>query len=133
MKQNIIIRVDGGVYTGMGHITRCIAIAEILKKKFNVIFAIQNPDKHIIQTIRPVTKAIIALPKTKNFNTDQVNFVRHLNNDDIVILDGYNFKTGYQKAIKNKGCKLVCIDDLHAWHHVADVIINHAEGINENK
>src|SRR5205823_4199042 len=53
----------------------------------------------------------------------------NLNPTDIVVLDGYNFNTEYQQAIKNKGCKLVVIDDLHAWHQVADVVINHAEGI----
>ena len=33
--------------------------------------------------------------------------------------------TEYQRAIKAKGCKLVCIDDMHDKHYVADVVINH--------
>ena len=48
------------------------------------------------------------------------------------MLDGYNFKTDYQKTIKAVGCKLVCIDDLHGWHQFADVIINHAGGVDES-
>jgi len=51
-----------------------------------------------------------------------------LKGDEIVVLDNYFFTTDYQKAIKEKGCKLVCIDDMHDKHYVADVVINH--GIN---
>ncbi|MCS6796530.1 MAG: hypothetical protein NZ516_11295, partial [Raineya sp.] len=54
-----------------------------------------------------------------------------LTGKEIVVLDGYNFQTEYQKIIKNTGVKLVCIDDLHAWHFVADVVINHAGGVKE--
>ncbi|MEG1573903.1 MAG: UDP-2,4-diacetamido-2,4,6-trideoxy-beta-L-altropyranose hydrolase, partial [Bacteroidales bacterium] len=32
---------------------------------------------------------------------------------------------------KDKGCKLVCIDDMHDKHYVADVVINH--GLNDSK
>ena len=42
----------------------------------------------------------------------------------IVVLDGYHFDTNYQTKIKQKGCKLVCIDDLHDKHFVADIIIH---------
>ncbi len=43
----------------------------------------------------------------------------------IVVLDGYHFGTNYQKQIKLKGAKLVCIDDMHDKEFVADLIINH--------
>jgi spore coat polysaccharide biosynthesis predicted glycosyltransferase SpsG len=40
-------------------------------------------------------------------------------------LDNYFFTTDYQRAVKEKGCKLVCIDDMHDKHYVADIVINH--------
>jgi spore coat polysaccharide biosynthesis predicted glycosyltransferase SpsG len=40
-------------------------------------------------------------------------------------LDNYFFTTDYQRAVKAKGCKLVCIDDMHDKHYVADIVINH--------
>jgi spore coat polysaccharide biosynthesis predicted glycosyltransferase SpsG len=45
------------------------------------------------------------------------------------VLDGYSFDTEYQKQIKAKRCKLVCIDDMHDKEFYADLIINHAPGI----
>lgn len=129
MKPNIIIRADGDTSIGMGHIVRCIALADMLKNDFNIVFAIQKPVESVIKTIHTITQMIIHLPQTDDYTADAINFTTYLNTSDIVILDGYNFKTEYQKSIKNKGCKLVCIDDLHAWHQYADVVINHAEGI----
>lgn len=52
-----------------------------------------------------------------------------LKGDEIVITDGYWFGTNYQRAIKDKGCFLICIDDLMGQDYYADLIINHAPGI----
>lgn len=133
MKKNIIIRADGGSTIGMGHVVRCLALADMLKNDFEISFAIQEPNDKIKDLINSVTHSIICLPQTTDFLTDADNLVQQLKANDIVVLDGYNFKTEYQQAIKNKGCKLVAIDDLHAWHHVADVVINHADGVSNKE
>ena len=129
MKPNVLIRVDGSPSIGMGHVIRCIALAEMIKNEFRVIFVIQQPVVSITNLISAVTSNIICLPQTQNYKTDVLNFTKHLTTKDIVVLDGYNFTTDYQKRIKATGCKIISIDDLHAWHQVADVIINHADVI----
>lgn len=132
MKPKIVIRADGGTSIGMGHVIRCLALADMLKDDFTIFFAIQEPTESVIKTIHSVTETILHLPITPDYNQDSINFSGFLDTSDIVVLDGYNFKTDYQKRIKNKGCKLVVIDDLHSWHHLADAIINHAAGVNES-
>jgi UDP-2,4-diacetamido-2,4,6-trideoxy-beta-L-altropyranose hydrolase len=114
----------------MGHVIRCLALADMLKNDFTIVFAIQTPAESVIKTIHSVTETILHLPLTEDYSQDEKNFTDFLEPSDIIILDGYNFKTDYQKAIKKRGCKLVVIDDLHSWHHVADIIINHASGAN---
>ncbi|MEO5571431.1 MAG: UDP-2,4-diacetamido-2,4,6-trideoxy-beta-L-altropyranose hydrolase [Bacteroidia bacterium] len=131
-KRRVLFRSDGGTSIGMGHVSRCIALADMLKNKFNITFAIQETAESIFDTIQTVTNEIITLPQTNNYTEDSINFSQHLKADDIVVLDGYNFKTDYQKTIKEKKCKLICIDDLHAWHFVADAVINHAAGIDKS-
>ncbi len=59
--------------------------------------------------------------------THSADFLSHLQGDEIVVLDNYFFTTDYQLAIKQKGCRLVCIDDMHDKHYVADVVINHGQ------
>ena len=129
MKQAIIIRADGGTAIGMGHIVRCLALADMLTNDFEITFAVQNPTQSALAAIHSITTNIISLPATTNYTDDAQHFTTTLKSNEIVVLDGYHFKTEYQQAIKYKGCKLVAIDDLHSWHQLADVVINHAEGV----
>jgi UDP-2,4-diacetamido-2,4,6-trideoxy-beta-L-altropyranose hydrolase len=129
---NLIFRVDGGTHLGMGHVVRCLALAEMLKSNFTIVFAVQKTSESVLKTIQKVIDKLIILPQTDNYMEDSLNFSQHLNPDDIVILDGYNFKTDYQKTIKEKKAKLVCIDDLHQWHFTADAVINHADGVSRS-
>ena len=125
-KRTIIFRADGGTEIGMGHFIRSLALAEMLRNDFYCTFATRMPTEYQIAEIEKVCHQRISLPfDNKHFST----FLEHLNGDEIVVLDNYYFTTDYQQAIKNKGCKLVCIDDLHDKHYVADIVINHAEGI----
>ncbi len=124
-KRTIIFRADGGPTIGMGHFTRTLALAEMLNEQFHCVYVTQSPTEYQIQEIRKICHERIDLPKD---NSHFERFLLMLHGDEIVVLDNYYFTTEYQKAIKAKGCKLVCIDDLHDKHYVADIVINH--GIN---
>lgn len=56
----------------------------------------------------------------------------YISGDEIIVLDGYRFNTRYQSNVKQKGCHLVCIDDVHACHFLADIVINHAVGFDRD-
>ena len=128
-KRKIVFRADGGNLIGMGHFTRTLALAEMLSDQFECIFAIQNPSPVQIEEIERVCHSFIDLPLGKShFN----NFLDTLRGDEIVVLDNYFFDTEYQFSIKLKGCKLVCIDDLHDKFFKSDLIINHSPGIDVN-
>ncbi len=130
--RRVIFRADGGASLGMGHVVRSLALADMLKDDFSIAFALQQTDKSVIDKISESTNDIIVLPQTNNFSEDASSFYSHIKPLDIIVLDGYNFKTDYQKTIKASNAKLVAIDDLHEWHHVADAIINHADEIQQS-
>lgn len=129
----IYFRADGNAKLGLGHITRSLALADMLKEFFEIFFIIQEPSEQVVAQIQEVTSNVIILPKTENY-LDEAGYIaqKYLTGKEIVVLDGYHFQTEYQKIIKNTGVKLVCIDDLHAWHFVADMVINHAGGVKES-
>ncbi len=133
----VFFRADGNTKIGLGHITRCLALADMLKNDFECIFLVQNPSEIIKQQIKENFELII-LPQTGELVEDflvEAYFIveNYLKIPCIVVLDHYKIQTDYQKILKeninqNSGA-LVCIDDLHQWHFVADVVINHAGGI----
>ena len=128
--RKIIFRADGGPTIGMGHFIRTLALSEMLKDDFYCIFATQSPTNYQINEINIVCHEQINLPSDEtHFDV----FLKLLKGNEIVVLDNYFFSTEYQQLIKNKGCKLVCIDDMHDKYFVADVIINHAEGISKSQ
>ncbi|RAU82969.1 UDP-2,4-diacetamido-2,4,6-trideoxy-beta-L-altropyranose hydrolase [Pontibacter arcticus] len=133
-KSRIIFRADGNSRIGLGHVVRSLALAAMLREEFECIFAIQAPDENLQQQIKAVCHGSILLPAT---SPEEDRFVHELSayvsEEEIVVLDGYHFNTTYQQNLKASGCSLVCIDDIHAYPFVADVVVNMAGGLQAAK
>jgi UDP-2,4-diacetamido-2,4,6-trideoxy-beta-L-altropyranose hydrolase len=127
-KQKVIFRTDGNGTIGLGHITRCCALADMLREKFDTYFYIRDPAQEIIGEVQQHCISIHTIDAGLSFAKESGDWIKSLKGDEIVILDGYNFTTDYQLSIKARGCRLVCIDDIYAYHFVSDVLINHAGG-----
>ncbi|MCF0061292.1 UDP-2,4-diacetamido-2,4,6-trideoxy-beta-L-altropyranose hydrolase [Dyadobacter chenwenxiniae] len=118
MRSKLYIRTDGSSSIGLGHLVRCIALAKMLVEDFDIHFACKQIPDSIINEIRDAGFAFIFLK-----NDDELLSV--LSPKDIVVVDSYELESDYQKAIKEIGCQLVCIDDLHEKPTYADLILNH--------
>lgn len=120
-KPKIVFRADAGPKIGYGHFMRSLALADMLKDDFENLFYTQCPDKYQYDC----AVEIASLQPLPDDESKFGLFLQALSGNEIVVLDNYFFTTEYQQAIKAKGCRLVCIDDLHDRHYVADVVINH--------
>lgn len=120
-KKKIYFRADAGSNIGYGHFIRTLALADILKNDFDCTFFTTSPTPYQIGEMEKTCKHV-ALEEKSKFMT----FLEYLKGDEIVVLDNYFYTTDYQRRIKDKGCKLVCIDDIHDKHYVADLVINQA-------
>jgi len=127
-KRKIVFRTDGNDKIGLGHIVRCCALADMLKGEFDNYFYIRNPTQEIIEEVQKYCISVYAINEDLSFPEESNDWIKPLKGDEIVILDGYNFGTDYQLLIRERGCRLVCIDDIYAYHFVCDILINHAGG-----
>ncbi|WP_255481092.1 UDP-2,4-diacetamido-2,4,6-trideoxy-beta-L-altropyranose hydrolase [Pontibacter sp. Tf4] len=129
-KRRIIFRADGNSRIGLGHVVRSLALAGMLRDDFECVFAIQEPDdalkSQILETCHGLITLPVCAPTEERFNYE---LAAYISEEEMVVLDGYSFDTDYQQTIKARGAQLICIDDIHAYRFVADVVLNQAGGV----
>ena len=125
MKKKIYIRADGNAQIGLGHLVRSMAFALMLKDDFSIHFVCKHVPESIIHKIKIEGFLYTKIKEEEEF----LSIVKPIN---IVVLDHYDLDTAFQKTIKQIGCKLICIDDLHDKEFYADLIINHAPRVKES-
>ncbi|MFD2569939.1 UDP-2,4-diacetamido-2,4,6-trideoxy-beta-L-altropyranose hydrolase [Spirosoma soli] len=124
MKQ-LLFRADGNAQIGLGHVMRCLALANILSDQFSMRLAIVDPAPDVRALMETAGLTVDPLPTS----SVETVFLDSIIPDDIVVLDGYSFDKSFQNSVRSRARKLVVIDDLVTGHYVADVIINHAGGV----
>tara|TARA_B110000967_G_scaffold203887_1_gene245329 strand:+ start:618 stop:1619 length:1002 start_codon:yes stop_codon:yes gene_type:complete len=127
MKKKILFRADGNSEIGLGHLYRLFSLVEMLKDNFKFIFLTsENSALNIIPENyqkKTISKEI-TIDKEPDWINEQFDIHEYL-----LIVDGYQFNSSYQKRIKEKGFKLIYIDDLASEYMFADIIINHSPNI----
>ncbi len=141
MKQRIILRADANAQIATGHVFRLLALAEILKTTYEVLFCTQTTNEELLSTISSQVDQIIMIPERFEYcSPSEKELIAEIpfdlqdiiHKDDIVVTDGYWFRENYQQAIKKQGAKLVMIDDFANQHFYADAVINHAPGVTKD-
>jgi UDP-2,4-diacetamido-2,4,6-trideoxy-beta-L-altropyranose hydrolase len=126
---NIFFRADGNSSIGLGHLYRCCALSEIVGKQFHRTLFTRSPFFEGFEAIASYFDKVIDLSESMSVN-DELDTIASNQHVQIIVLDGYSFDANYQQGIKDRSnAKLVCVDDIYAYHFLADVIINHAGGI----
>ncbi|MFH4963799.1 UDP-2,4-diacetamido-2,4,6-trideoxy-beta-L-altropyranose hydrolase [Gaetbulibacter sp. M235] len=130
-QKKILFRADGDSNTGLGHLYRLFALVEIYKKRFQFIFVTKASSTN---TIFPNDYPIFFIPEDITIADESLWLYQNFNpSEHIIIADGYQFKSNYQKQLKAYGYLLIYIDDLVDGKMYADVIVNHAANIDQSK
>lgn len=122
-KPRIVFSADANKDIGLGHIYRCIALAQILNSDFSLSFLIISDD---IEIKKLLINSFNLIEKKASESFDDF-LVSNLKKEDIVILDGYSNTLEIQKKYKKYAKALVSIDDLASSPFVSDIIFNHGD------
>lgn len=127
MKRKIFFRADADQRIGYGHFIRTLALADMLKDDFDCVFYTQTPSDYQKKELSSVCP-YVELP---NNDSKFEIFLDALSGDEIVVLDNYFFTSEYESLIRQKGCRVVLIDNLHQRHSYADAVLGFLMGLQE--
>ncbi len=130
----IIFRVDSSNNIGGGHLTRCINIANQLKKRnINSIFLCQDLPGLDIKLLKIYNIKYKLLPENKNFKKDAKETIKFLIdqklNPDCLVIDHYEIDIDWENMLRKYTSKICVIDDLADKKHTCDFLINPVFGI----
>lgn len=138
----VVFRVDASTRMGMGHIMRCLALAEALRARgVNVSFVSRAHMGHMINTLTGLLMPVAALPapvtladNTENYSAwlgvtqavDAAETITALNGDqpDWLIVDHYGLDIQWEKTLRPHVGKILVIDDLANRLHDCDVLLD---------
>lgn len=115
-----MFRADGDSNIGLGHVFRLLSLIELCKEVFQCVFVIRQRDNKLFELVSSYCE-IFSISE----DNEVEDMLELLSPSDILVLDGYNFGSDYQKKIKPVIRKLVMIDDTAEFHFYADLVINH--------
>lgn len=122
--QRVVFRVDESSQIGMGHMSRCRALAEALVRAGAEV-------SFYCRSVRSASR--VALQRLGVSVVDLVDEQAFLAQDwrsSVVVVDGYHFDVDFWQGLVSAGvCRTVCIDDFRAIPYRADIVICYNEGV----
>ncbi|WP_158846523.1 UDP-2,4-diacetamido-2,4,6-trideoxy-beta-L-altropyranose hydrolase [Algibacter sp. L1A34] len=124
MTKKIIFRADGNSTMGLGHLYRLFALVEMYKSHYDFLFLTKE---NSVLGVIPKQYIVNIIPNSIDISNEPEWIGSHFApKDHIIIADGYQFVSSYQKKIKKGGFSLIYVDDLIKEHMFADIVINHS-------
>lgn len=121
MTKNLIFRAEVGPEIGRGHLSRCLAIAGMLKEDFNVSFVFLTQEEDYASSL---------IKHYPHLTIKHENELFHiLNETDVFWIDGYHFKEEWKSKIRKLVYRLVETNDIPYFAENVDVIFNQTPGL----
>lgn len=137
---NVLIRADAGLGMGFGHMTRCLALARALMKRgARVTVAGRIGDDVVKQRVYEAGAELVLLgdisqdevaggpswPLSRQLADAEALLTHSPDGFHVVVVDHYNIDRGWESVWRQRGARVVVIDDLANRVHDADVLVDH--------
>jgi UDP-2,4-diacetamido-2,4,6-trideoxy-beta-L-altropyranose hydrolase len=128
MPRNLIIRTDASVLMGSGHVMRCLGLAQAWQDEGgHAIFVMAESPATFAEHLDMEGMELVRL-ESRGGSWEDANTTADLASRygaRWVVVDGYQFGSEYQQAVKKCGSSLLFIDDNgHAGGYCADLVLN---------
>lgn len=126
----VLFRVDGSANVGLGHLMRCLALAQALnKRKAEVHFVVSPSTVPLCRERHDWVGQIHSLEPDLQ-PLEELQHIKHLVKKlgvTLLVLDGYQFDENYRKAFRQLSAWIACFDDANLPGNLhCDLVINGA-------
>jgi UDP-2,4-diacetamido-2,4,6-trideoxy-beta-L-altropyranose hydrolase len=140
---NVVFRVDASVQIGVGHLMRCLTLAEsLLERGIQIRFVCRQHAGNLIALLQKKAIPVTVLPALVAKDTaygegyaswlgvtqidDAQQTIEALNGDkpDWLVVDHYGLDIKWEQRLRPHVGKLMVIDDLANRHHDCDVLLD---------
>lgn len=131
-KAALILRADADSRVGLGHIMRCLALAQAWRKAGgSAIFLTRCKSSLILKKIKKEGFELESLERVHPNATDSKSLISLCRRIEakglraVAVVDGYHFDSAYQKEVFKAGFRFLCVDDYgHSERYWADWVLN---------
>jgi UDP-2,4-diacetamido-2,4,6-trideoxy-beta-L-altropyranose hydrolase len=127
-RKSLLIRADASALIGIGHLMRCLALAQGWKTRggqATFITACESEGLRHRLSGEGFQVIMLERPCPEPADWETTSQALAARSAAWVVLDGYHFDPTYQRQIKEAGHRLLVIDDTaHLDHYYADVVLN---------
>ena len=126
--QTLIIRADVNSQIGLGHVMRCLALAQGWQDEGGRVILVMGKEAASTSErwkSEGMEVRVVLAELGSNEDAAKTAKLAKENNASCIVVDGYHFNADYQRVIKDSGQKLLFVDDYgHADHYYADIVLN---------
>jgi len=123
----ILFRVDASPEIGLGHLMRCLALAQGFHEiNLPTVFVVRESSLNCTELLLHQGITVTSIPKDTSIKKE-IEFLKAAISKYsplAVVLDGYDFGYEYQQQLKSDKLKLVFIGSNNDHHYAADIIVN---------
>jgi UDP-2,4-diacetamido-2,4,6-trideoxy-beta-L-altropyranose hydrolase len=127
--RHLFLRVDASVSMGIGHLMRCISLAEAAhEQNIEPIFLIREAPSAILTRLKNegfLYYQMRGMPEIESEVDEVMENAAGAKSGNWIVLDGYHFNAAYQSAYRARGLAVMAIDDYgHVASYEADLVLN---------
>lgn len=125
---NVIVRTDANRLIGLGHVMRCLSIADAFYEAGHKVFFIAADDG-TSNLIHRRGYEVCLLDSDYRYMDSELELWPNIDGVNLIIVDSYYVTDSYLKQLRERisriGGKLVYLDDLAAFPYPVDVLVNY--------
>lgn len=140
----VAFRVDATAQLGIGHVKRCLALAQHLRERGPVVFIVRWLSQTLAQELQAQNIRVLRLAESdaehdaapteavtwlrEHWQQDALETVQLLRDDgraiDLLVVDSYGLDAAWETELRRVARKIVVIDDLADRRHDCDVLLD---------